>query len=230
MSKDIRSAFVTGGSRGIGLEVCRQLASLGWRVFAGVRVAGSPAGSIPGVEEVVIDVSDPEAVSRATARVAEIVGEIHGLVNNAGIFRTGDQAIGILDPAAESEIRPTLEVNLFGAIRVAQAFRELLAAGRGRVVNVSSGYGQLDDMDDGHPGYGISKTALNAVTRKLASAFRSAGVAVNSVCPGWCRTDMGGMGAHRSAGQGAETIVWLLTEADAGLSGGFYRDCEPIAW
>ncbi len=128
-------------------------------------------------------------------------------------------------------LRTTLETNLFGVLRVTQALAPLLRASRaGRVVNLASGMGQLADMASGVPAYRISKTALNAVTRILAAEMADSGVKVNSVCPGWCRTDLGGLDAPRSPEQGIDTVVWLATLPEAGPSGGFFRDRQPIPW
>ena len=125
----------------------------------------------------------------------------------------------------------TLETNTFGPLRLTQALLPALRkAGGANVVNMSSGLGQLGDMEDGYPAYAMSKTALNAVTRKFADALKGDGIAVNSVCPGWVKTDMGGEGAQRTVEQGADTVVWLLTEADRGVTGQFLRDRQKIEW
>jgi NAD(P)-dependent dehydrogenase (short-subunit alcohol dehydrogenase family) len=112
---------------------------------------------------------------------------------------------------------------------VSQALVPLMQ-GSGRVVDVSSGMGQLAEMNGGYPGYRLSKAALNALTRILADELKGTGVKVNSVCPGWVRTDMGGADAPRTPEQGAETIVWLATLPDDGPTGGFFRDRQPIPW
>jgi NAD(P)-dependent dehydrogenase (short-subunit alcohol dehydrogenase family) len=125
----------------------------------------------------------------------------------------------------------TMETNLFGAWRLTQAMLPLLRRGdAGRIVNVSSGAGQLFEMNGGYPGYRVSKTALNALTRVLANETRGTGILVNSMCPGWVRTDMGGSSAPRSVAEGADTAVWLATLPADGPSGGFFRNREPIPW
>jgi len=127
--------------------------------------------------------------------------------------------------------RDTLETNLIGPLLLAQALVPLLKRnGYGRIVNVSSGQGQLSDMGVGTPAYRVSKTALNALTRTLAAELKGSGILVNSMCPGWVRTDMGGAGAPRTVEQGADTAVWLATLPDDGPSGGFFRDRRPIPW
>ena len=130
------------------------------------------------------------------------------------------------DPAI---VRRTFETNTLGPLMVSQALIPLMQ-GSGRVVNVSSGMGQLAEMNGGYPGYRLSKAALNALTRILADELKGTGVKVNSVCPGWVRTDMGGADAPRTPKQGAETIVWLATLPDDGPTGGFFRDKQPIPW
>jgi NAD(P)-dependent dehydrogenase (short-subunit alcohol dehydrogenase family) len=102
--------------------------------------------------------------------------------------------------------------------------------GYGRVVNISSGMGQLSDMGGHSPSYRVSKTGLNALTRMLTAELGEENILVNSVCPGWVRTDMGGPNARRSVEQGAETPVWLATLPDDGPRGGFFRDRKPIPW
>jgi NAD(P)-dependent dehydrogenase (short-subunit alcohol dehydrogenase family) len=124
-----------------------------------------------------------------------------------------------------------MEINLFGAWRLTQAVLPLLRrGGRGRIVNVSSGAGQLSEMNGGYPGYRISKTALNALTRVLANESSGTGLLVNSMCPGWVRTDMGGDAAPRTVAEGADTAVWLATLPGDGPSGGFFRNRSPIPW
>ena len=156
-------------------------------------------------------------------------GSLDALVNNAGILKDEGASIVDVDVAL---IEQTLATNTFGPLRLTQALLPLLrkADGGARVINLSSGLGQLNDMDDGYPAYGISKTALNAVTRKFADALKGDRIAVNSVCPGWVKTDMGGAGAHRTVEQGADTVVWLATEAALEVTGQFLRDRKPIGW
>jgi NAD(P)-dependent dehydrogenase (short-subunit alcohol dehydrogenase family) len=126
-------------------------------------------------------------------------------------------------------LRRTMEVNIYGALRATQALLPLLPPGGARIINVSSGLGQLTDMTGGWLAYRISKTSLNALTRILADELKVTGVRVNSVCPGWVKTDMGGPNAERTPQQGAETIVWLATEPSV-PTGGFFRDRKPIPW
>ena len=128
-------------------------------------------------------------------------------------------------------LRRALETNTLGPYQLMQKFAPMMKkAGYGRIVNLSSGMGQLEEMNGGYPGYRISKTALNALTRIFAEELLNTGVLVNSVCPGWVKTEMGGPNADRDVEEGADTIVWLATLPDDGPTGGFFRDREPIDW
>lgn len=223
MTKPI--ALVTGASRGLGREVARRLVAEGCTVLAGIR---NPAGMtpLPGVEVLPLDVSDPDAIAAAAASIRAHHGRLEVLVNNAGI---------LVDPmgdalALEVELlNRTFETNTLGPLRLVQALAPLMSKG-GRIVNVSSGGGQLSTPATWAPAYCISKTALNAVTVQLAEALRPRGIAVNAVCPGWVRTDLGGPEAPRSLQQGADSILWMVLQADPGLTGGFWRDGERIPW
>jgi NAD(P)-dependent dehydrogenase (short-subunit alcohol dehydrogenase family) len=228
----IRTALVTGANRGIGFEVCRQLASRGLRVIVSGRsleAAASAARQIGGsAESVQLDVSDEASVESARADVVRRFGVVDVLVNNAGIL-LGEQS-GILETPLE-EMRRTFETNVIGATAVSQAFvPAMVRRGYGRVVNVSSRAGQLSSMTSYAPAYSMSKTALNALTRQLAAATAGSGVLVNSVCPGWVRTDMGGRTAPRPVEEGADSIVWLATLPDDGPTGEFFSDRRRIAW
>ena len=174
-----------------------------------------------------IDVADDANITAAAREFSKGVNYLDVLVNNAGIITDGDHAI--LEVSDEL-LRKTLETNTLGALRVTRAFAPLLAKSKApRVINVSSGGGQLTGGADGWaPAYCISKTALNGVTSQLAAALPKA--AVNSVCPGWVRTDLGGRNATRSVEEGANTIVWLATDAPQKLTGKFLRDRKEIPW
>ncbi len=230
-----RVALVTGSNRGIGLEVCRQLLRLGHRVaFTGrdldrVRTAvqAVDAGERQAIA-VALDVREPATIAGAQRTIEDRLGPVDIVINNAAVL--AGESSGVLAIPLE-DYRDTLETNLLGAIAVCQAFVPGMAERRyGRVVNVSSGAGQLSGMSTYAPAYSISKAALNAFTKVLAATYRSRGVLVNAVDPGWVRTDMGGRHAPRSVEQGADTIVWLATLGDRGSSGGFFRDRRPIAW
>jgi NAD(P)-dependent dehydrogenase (short-subunit alcohol dehydrogenase family) len=150
------------------------------------------------------------------------------VVNNAAVLlNENDELLAIPRDA----FRATFDTNVLGAIEVCRVFVPPMAErGYGRVVNVSSGAGQLARLSTYAPAYSISKTALNAFTRALAATYQRQGVLVNAVDPGWVRTDMGGTSAPRSVEQGAETAVWLATLPESGPTGGFFRDRRAIPW
>lgn len=233
MAKD-KVALVTGANKGIGYEIARQLGEAGFRVFVGARnaEAGTTAAAAlqkGGVtaEFVEIDVSDRASTSAAAEAVAAKINQLDVIVNNAGIM---DDKTGISEMDDVTLLR-TLATNTLGPLRVTQAFLPLLLKSpRACVINMSSGLGQLSDMGDTYPAYSISKTALNAVTRQFAAALRDKGITVNSVCPGWVKTDMGGPNAPRTVQQGADTVTWLATEAPRDLTGQFLRDRNVIPW
>ena len=218
-------ALVTGASRGLGREVARRLAELGYHVVAGVR---DPAGTapIPGAELLPLDVADPASIQAAAEHVKRTHGHLDALVNNAGILL--DRMGNVLALDADTLLR-TLETNSLGPLRMAQACAPLMPQG-GRIVNVSSGGGQLSEPATWAPAYCISKSTLNAITVQLAETLKPRGIAVNAVCPGWVRTDLGGPDAPRSLQQGADSILWLLLHAGPDLTGGFWRDGQRIPW
>jgi len=230
-----RVALVTGGNRGIGFEVCRQLAKRGLRVVLTARTlpkAESAARTLQADGLAVVgarlDVADGTTVAALARNVAKQFRGIDVLVNNAAILLAENQ--DLLDTAID-DFRSTFETNVLGAIGVSQAFVPGMIAQRyGRVVNVSSRAGQLVTMSTYAPAYSISKTALNAFTRQLAAATKGTGVLVNSACPGWVRTRMGGPHAPRSVEEGADTLVWLATLPTNGPTGGFFEDRQPIEW
>jgi NAD(P)-dependent dehydrogenase (short-subunit alcohol dehydrogenase family) len=212
-------AVVTGGNRGIGLEVCRQLVERGYDVVMGSRdvARGRAAGLDVDVRR--LDVTDPASIAALELDRCDV------LVNNAAIHYDTYQraATADLDIVAEA-----LDANLLGAWRMTQALLPLLRASpHGRVVNVSSGAGSITTMTGGPPAYSVSKAALNALTRLLAADLRP--ILVNAICPGWVATDMGGAGG-RPVSEGAAGIVWAATLPDDGPTGGFFRDGSPIAW
>lgn len=230
-----RVALVTGANRGLGLETSRQLLALGLKVVLSGRdrdaldraaaTLGPPGDRVMTVR---IDVVDVGSIKAAQAAIERGFGRVDVLVNNAAVLiGEHDQVLSI-----PSEVyRRTFETNVFGVIEVCRAFAPAMArAGYGRIVNVSSGAGQLATMSTYAPAYSISKTALNALTRILARTYRATGVLVNAVDPGWVRTDMGGSSAPRSPREGAETIAWLATLPDDGPSGGFFHDRGAIEW
>jgi NAD(P)-dependent dehydrogenase (short-subunit alcohol dehydrogenase family) len=227
-----RVALVSGGNRGIGLEVCRQLSERGITVVLGSRDAEQgreAAAELPeGVVVHQLDVADPESVERLARSVEEEFGRLDILVNNAAISNDDGQSGA---DANLDRVKEALEANLFGAWRLCEvAIPMMRRNGYGRIVNVSTGLASLEDMGGGSPGYRVSKTALNVLTRILASELRGSGILVNAVNPGWVQTDMGGSSATRTVEEGAEALVWAATLPNNGPNGGFFRDREPVAW
>src|SRR6059058_3336455 len=239
MAREKRIALVTGANKGIGFEVVRQLAREGFRVFLGAR--GEEAGRAAaeklnreGEKEdygkitfIKIDISKIDSVRSAAQEFSKQSDRLDALVNNAGILLDDDKDALTITPEI---FETTLHTNTLGALLVSQAFVPFLKKSDApRIVNVSSGGGQLDGGADGwSPAYCISKTALNGVTSQLAAALPK--FAVNSVCPGWVRTDMGGSNATRSVLEGAAGIVWLASDAPQDQTSKFWRDRKVIPW
>ena len=227
-----RTALVTGGNRGIGREVCAELARLGMRIVltardpqAGEQAAAEIRGSGGDVLFEAMDVGDDASVAACARRLGAARVAVDVLVNNAAIY-PGDRLLG----SARDALRESMEINFFGAARTCRAFLPGMSArGYGRVVNVSSGSGSFAEGLPGPPAYSVSKAALNALTVKLA-AEASGDVKVNAACPGWVRTRMGGRNASRSVEEGADTIVWLATLPARGPNGGFFRDRKRVPW
>jgi NAD(P)-dependent dehydrogenase (short-subunit alcohol dehydrogenase family) len=232
----MKTAVVTGANRGLGFEICRQLAQHGLRVVLTSRdtVKGRAACvtlAAQGlrVECHALDVTAPQSIMALAAFLQEKFGGADVLINNAGIM-IDPRGSRLLESSVET-YRDTFEVNLLGPLQLTQALLPMMKKRRyGRIVNVSSGQGQLADMGSGTPAYRISKTALNALTRITAAETRATNILVNAMCPGWVRTDMGGPNAMRSVEQGADTALWLATLPDDGPSGGFFRDRVSIPW
>jgi NAD(P)-dependent dehydrogenase (short-subunit alcohol dehydrogenase family) len=230
-----RIALVTGGNRGIGLEICRQLASLGIRVILGSRDSALGAAAArdlsaggPAVEMRELDVSEEDSIRECMRWIRREIGRLDILVNNAGIMVEEDDA----NPEHEMQIiRDTMQTNVYGSLFLSRLATPIMKSRRyGRIVNLSSGMGSLTEMGAGYIAYRMSKAALNVVTRVLAAETEGMGILINSVDPGWVKTGMGGRTASRSVEKGAETPVWLATLPDTGPSGGFFRDRKPVAW
>ena len=226
-----RTALVTGGNRGIGLEACRQLAKEGMQIVLtardpenGAEAARKLQNEGLGVTFEQLDITDGRSVADCAGRLSDTGTEIDVLVNNAGVYPTED-----VFSVSEETFVQALDINTVGPFRTCQTFvPAMVERGYGRVVNVSSGGGSFGE-GLGPAAYAVSKAALNALTVKVSQAVRG-DVKANAMCPGWVRTDMGGSGASRSTEEAADTLVWLATLPGDGPNGGFFRDRRPIPW
>jgi NAD(P)-dependent dehydrogenase (short-subunit alcohol dehydrogenase family) len=226
--------IVTGGNRGIGFEICRQLVARGAQV---VLTARKPEAGEQAIKKLAaqnlsarfhpLNVTGAESIAALRDFLERTFGRLDVLINNAGII-ADEEASGLEVKLAT--VRATLETNTLAPLHLAQTLAPLLKRSQaGRIVNMSSGMGALSDMEAGYAAYRISKAALNAVTGILAAELRAA-VAVNSMCPGWVKTEMGGANAERDVTQGADTAVWLALDAPQDLTGKFLRDRKVIPW
>jgi NAD(P)-dependent dehydrogenase (short-subunit alcohol dehydrogenase family) len=240
---DKRVALVTGGNRGIGYAIGRSLAQRGITVILGVRDPNKGAtacsrlqGEGLDVNFELLDVTDEDSLQTAVKHIQARFDRLDILVNNAGI--SIDDSKNALDVSRRT-IEKTLQTNVVGPLLLCQKCIALMkAGGYGRIVNMSSTLGSLSEIADpnsayagvGTPAYRLSKAALNAITTLIAKEVGDDNILVNSACPGWVRTDMGGDQAPLTPEQGADTPVWLATLPDGGPTGGFYRERTRIPW
>ncbi|WP_026565386.1 SDR family NAD(P)-dependent oxidoreductase [Bacillus sp. UNC41MFS5] len=235
MSKDIKVALVTGGNRGIGYELVKQLALKGFKVILASRDPEMGHETTQKLKEsnldvsfVVMDIDNQESIRQAAIIVNDQVGRLDVLINNAGVYLDENKKLVALDP---SILERTMATNFFGAYHVIRSFIPLMEKQRyGRIINVSSEYGALNEMS--YPGVGaykLSKLALNGLTRLIA-AESNGDIKINAVDPGWVSSDMGGPSAPRTPKQAAESILWLATIGPEGPNGGFFRDGNRIDW
>jgi NAD(P)-dependent dehydrogenase (short-subunit alcohol dehydrogenase family) len=227
-----KTALVTGANKGIGLEIVRKLLAEGLRVLLTARNAAAgkvAASSLDGdVRFLQMDVSDDASIQKGAKTYGELSDSLDVLINNAGIYP--DENFDILT-ISRAQLVETFQTNTFGPVKVTQAFLPFLKKSNApRVINISSGYGEIGGLSYKVSSYCLSKLALNGVTIMLDQALRSEGIAVYAMCPGWVRTDMGGANAARSVEEGADTAVWLATDAPQTLSGKFFRDRKVIGW
>ena len=233
-------AMVTGANRGLGLEAVRQLSQQGITTILTCRDVAKGEAAVQSLQQqglpVVyhpLDITQESSVKVLQQWVQQQYGRVDILINNAGIFpdTSGpNEFISAFNVSVEV-LRLGMETNLYGAFRMCQTFIPMMQAQHyGRVVNVSSGMGQFEGMKGGYPAYRTSKTALNTLTCLFADELKGSNVLINSMCPGWVRTDMGGANADRDVSEGADTMVWLATLPEGSQSGGFFRDRKEIAW
>jgi len=238
MTTTQKVAVVTGGNRGLGFEASRQLAKKGYQVVLTSRdeAKGKAAAQKLQAEGLNVifhplDVTNDESSQQLANFIRQQFGKLDVLVNNAAIYIDSQTSGNSVFDAKIDTLRQTMETNVYGVLQVTQVLIGLMQKQNyGRIVNVSSGAGQLTDMGSGYPAYRISKTALNALTRIFSNELQGTNILVNSVCPGWVKTDMGGPNAPRTPEQGVDTIVWLATLSDGSATGGFFRDRQPIDW
>ena len=228
-------AIVTGANRGIGFETCRQLSRQGIQTILTSRDESKGQTAVRNLREEggeityhQLDVTDLGSISRLKSFVDENFDQLDILVNNAGVFL--DRGTSVFDLPLEI-LQETMDTNFVGALNMCQAFVPFMRKhGFGRIVNVSSGMGSITDMGGRSAAYKLSKAVLNALTRIMADELKDDHILVNTMAPGWVRTDMGGPSAPRSLAQGADTIIWLATLPDGGPTGGFFEDRQLIQW
>lgn len=235
MSKDIKVALVTGGNRGIGYELVKQLALIGFKVILASRDPEMGHKAIQQLREsnldvsfVLIDVNNQESIRQAAVAINEKYGRLDVLINNAGVYLDENKQLLNMDP---SILENTMATNFFGVYHMIRSFIPLMEKqGYGRIINVSSEYGAMSEMS--YPGVGaykMSKFALNGLTQLIAAEIKS-DIKINAVDPGWVSTDMGGPSAPRTPEQAAESILWLATTGAEGPNGGFFKDGKRIDW
>jgi NAD(P)-dependent dehydrogenase (short-subunit alcohol dehydrogenase family) len=230
-----RIAIVSGANRGIGFETCRQLSQLGFLTILTSRdeIKGKAAVELllqEGGDLIYhqLDVADLNSITRLASYLKENFDRCDILINNAGVFL--DRGKSVFDLPLEI-LQETLEINFIGALNMCRAFVPFMRVHQyGRIVNVSSGMGSIANMAGYSAAYKLSKLVINAMTRIMADEIKEINIKVNTMAPGWVRTDMGGPNAPRSLAQGADTIIWLATLPDDGPTGGFFEDRKPIVW
>jgi NAD(P)-dependent dehydrogenase (short-subunit alcohol dehydrogenase family) len=268
----MKTVLVTGGNRGIGLEICRQLDEQGYTVILGSRDLNKGKNAARSFSKHVIvrqlDVTDEESITELFESIQSEFGKLDVLINNAGIGAGRNNAenaalagakkilgkrfygarriakfflqylrkTGIYVPKKNAgtillkDVKKVMDTNFYGPWQMIQVFIPLLMkSGDARIINVSSGMGELKSLSGAYPAYSLSKASLNALTIMFSNELHERGIKVNAMCPGWVKTDMGGPDAPRAVSEGADTAVWLTTEKDI-PSGKFFRDREEINW
>jgi NAD(P)-dependent dehydrogenase (short-subunit alcohol dehydrogenase family) len=221
-----KRALITGGNRGIGFAIAQGLLAQDYEIIITARSldAATQAAKTLGGKTIPLqlDVSDDRSIEQAIERLKQNIDCLDVLINNAGIYP--DQQVDSLSISREL-LNAAMQTNTFGPILVVQACLPLLEKSTdARVINVSSGMGEIDSLTTTATSYSLSKLALNGATIMLAQSLQSKNIAINAMCPGWVKTDMGGTAAPRSPEQGADTAIWLATEADRRETGKFWRD------
>ncbi len=231
---EMKNILITGSNRGIGFEIARQIGRKDFQVFISGRNEKKLSGAlkklqseVPSAEMILMDVSSDESVMIASNALMEKGIRFDVVINNAGISLVEDDSLITQDP---NVLKTIVNTNCYGPLRVCRFFVPVMKK-PGRIINISSGGGSMSEPVEGwSPAYCVSKTMLNAITRHLAYELADKNISVFAVCPGWVRTDMGGRSAQRSVEKGAETPVWLASEAPASLTGKIFRDKQEIPW
>lgn len=230
---ETKIALVTGGNRGIGFAITQGLLEKGYQVIITSRSLDKAKQAAEKLNSsdiipVELDVADDNSINKAFNTIQSQIDKLDVLINNAGIYP--DEGVNILTIDRDLLVT-TLNTNTFGVIRMVQEFLPLLKkSSDARVVNVSSGFGEIDGLSSDYPSYCLSKLALNGATIMLSQALRSEKIAVNAICPGWVKTDMGGDSAPRTPEQKADTAIWLATEAPPNETGKYWRDRKVISY
>lgn len=228
-------AIVTGANRGIGFETCRQLSKRGIITILTSRDANKGVRAVDELREQgldlefhQLDITEELSIESLKEFVIDSYGRCDILINNAGVFI--DRGVSVFKLPIQT-LQETLQINAIGALRMCQEFLPLMQEARyGRIVNVSSGMGSISSMGDSSAAYKLSKLMMNGMTRIMAAEIKNADIKINTMAPGWVRSDMGGANAPRSLSQGADTIIWLATLSKDGPSGGFFEDRAPASW
>ena len=226
----MKTALITGANKGIGFQTAKELAELNFNVFLSARNEKKGQEAVKKINKsnvtfLHLDVSDEESIEKAARKFGTFNLHLDVIINNAGILLGRKNII----EESKNNILETFVTNTLGPILVIQKFLKYLND-NARIINVSSGLGSLNEMSDYAPAYSVSKAALNAVTKQFSYSLKNKNISINSVSPGWVKTDMGGPFATRELEEGAETIIWLATEAPQKFTGMFFRDKKEILW
>lgn len=234
MNPDRHVAIVTGGNRGIGHEICKELSRAGCYVVLTSRNEEEGRRAVAKLDHHDnvayrrLDVTDSKDIASLRDWILKTYGRVDILINNAGVYL--DEGVSVFD-VDENIMQDTIAVNFYGAFHMCRAFVPIMRQnGYGRIVNVSSGYGAMSEMGGYVAAYRISKAALNALTLIMANELRDGNIKVNAVCPGWVRTDMGGGMAPLSPEAAARDIVHFALVDSKGPTGSFFRYKNPIQW
>lgn len=231
---ETKTALVTGGNRGIGFAIAQGLLNQGFQVIITSRSldkARKAAGKLSSFGQVIpieLNIVDDNSINKAFQSIQSQIDKLDVLINNAGIYP--DEGVNILN-IDRLLLHKTLNINTFGALSMVQEFLPLLKkSSDARIINISSGFGEINGLSSDYPSYCLSKLALNGATIMLSQALRSQNIVVNAICPGWVKTDMGGDSAPRTPEQGADTAIWLATEAPRNETGKYWRDRKVISY